>query len=187
MNKQTILVDLDGVLAKYEAWDGVENIGDPIAGAQQFLMDLRNNYQVGIYTTRCSPDFNPGYDSIQLYHFVKKWLDKNQMPYNFISQSRGKPLATAYVDDRAVGCQPQKNRNPHHAYNTALLRVHELALAAEKAGDDNYHEELAKDGVNPDGTSVHKVNSFPCRTCDFSNESCDQCSYEDGDCVELEK
>ena len=50
--KKTVCVDVDGVLAQYDRWRGVDHIGDPIFGAKEFVADLRKKYKVVIHTTR---------------------------------------------------------------------------------------------------------------------------------------
>ena len=183
MKKQTVAVDLDGVLAKYKAWDGVENIGNPIPGAQQFMQDLCKEYYVIVFTTRCSATFNPGYTSKQLIGHVVAWLLKHDIPHDSVYAGQGKPLATAYVDDRAVSCEPQKATNPHLAYNSALWLVQRLARITEAAADGDYIEELEKMGVAPDGSEITTPeNPRPCTECEHFVA---YCSY-DGDCVVLE-
>ncbi len=107
--KKTVCVDLDGVLADYsKGWQGVDKIGDPIPGAVEFTKNLREFARVVIYTTRCKgkmfdrnerPEFLAG--------IVKAWLDRNGFAYDEIDVGQGKPIAAAYIDDRAVVCRPQ--------------------------------------------------------------------------------
>jgi hypothetical protein len=182
MKKQTVAVDLDGVLAQYMSWRGVEHIGDPIFGASSFLKELRKNFFVMIFTCRCSAAFNPGYDEATLRKHVEDWLHKWGLEYDAVYAGQGKPLATAYVDDRAVNCQPMKSGL---AYSAALHGVDQLARVAEAAEDGNYIEELEKLGVAPDGSATNVVataivDNFPCRTCAFFVG--EDCTYYDGDC-----
>jgi hypothetical protein len=187
MKKQTVAVDLDGVLAKYLSWQGIENIGNPIPGAQQFMQDLKDRFFVIVFTTRCSAAYNPDYTRTKLVVEVEKWLAKHEIPYNSVYSGQGKPLATAYVDDRAVSCEPMKATNPHLAYNSALWQVDRLARIAEAASDGDYIAELAKMNVAPDGTRLVPglaKSLFPCRKCEhFVGE---ECQYDDGDCVIVE-
>lgn len=106
--KKTICVDLDGVLAKYEQWEGVENIGDPIPGAVEFTQKLAKFAKVVIHSSRCNLNANLGYTTQRLVEIVRTWLDKHGFAYDEIYAGVGKPLAAAYVDDRAVGCRPEK-------------------------------------------------------------------------------
>ncbi len=60
MSNKTVCVDLDGVLAKLDKWEGVERFGPVIPGAQFFLEALRRvGFKIIIHTVRCSPDVNP--------------------------------------------------------------------------------------------------------------------------------
>jgi hypothetical protein len=182
MKKQTVAVDLDGVLAKYMSWQGVENIGDPIEGARQFMKELSKNYYVIVFTTRCSATFNPGFTSKQLVSYVLRWLMQHDIPHDSVYAGQGKPLATAYVDDRGVSCEPQKSSL---AYDAALHQVDRLARITEAASDGDYIEELEKMNVAPDGTPIVKMGDlFPCRTCAFFVG--EECTYLEGDCIAID-
>ncbi len=52
--RQTVCVDLDGVLAAYDGWKAVDHIGEPIPGAQEFTRELSERFKVIIYTSRFS-------------------------------------------------------------------------------------------------------------------------------------
>lgn len=60
--KKTVCVDLDGVLSEYKGWQGVEKIGPPIPGSQEFTRKLSLVADVVIFTTRCNPEQNPDYE-----------------------------------------------------------------------------------------------------------------------------
>ena len=104
--KKTICVDLDGVLARYDGWQGATHIGDPIPGAQKFLIVLREHYEVAIYTTRCNATVNNTHTEIELIRIVQDWLNKHEMPFDKIIP--GKPICVAFVDDNAIRCEPQE-------------------------------------------------------------------------------
>jgi hypothetical protein len=40
---------------------------------------------------------------------VKEWLDKHGFAYDRIWTEQGKPIASAYVDDRGVACRPEED------------------------------------------------------------------------------
>ena len=124
--KQTVAVDLDAVLAQYEKWEGVETIGDPVEGAQEFTETLaKEGFRVLVYTTRCSVDVNEGHTEGDLKKFVKAWLDTNQFWYDEIYTGKGKPIAVAYVDDRSVICRPQEDPE---AFGSALEYIKEVLV-----------------------------------------------------------
>ena len=37
---------------------------------------------------------------------IEKWLNENNLPFKNIYAGPGKPMAHAYIDDRAVACRP---------------------------------------------------------------------------------
>lgn len=111
---KAVAVDLDGVLARYEGWAGLCEIGDPIPHARWFMEALATmpGAEVVVYTTRANPDpFNTGEQRAspeQLEALIAGWLDNHDIPYDRVFIGRGKPIAAAYVDDRAVCCDPQR-------------------------------------------------------------------------------
>jgi hypothetical protein len=123
--KKTVCVDLDGVLAHYKEWKGVHHIGEPISGSQKFVKLLREKFKVTIFTTRCSTEVNKG-EADELAMIVHRWLEKNGFEYDSVYCGQGKPIASAYIDDRAVMCQPQKLPIPEQAYQFALDCVAKL-------------------------------------------------------------
>lgn len=104
LTKLTVCIDLDGVLAEYDGWRGVEHIGDHIPGAINFVNNLAEKYRIVIHTTRVNPEFHSEHSYASLKLIVSAWLDKHGFKYNDI---QSKPIAVAYVDDRAVSCRPQ--------------------------------------------------------------------------------
>lgn len=123
--KKTIAVDLDGVLAQYSGWQGLEHFGRPLPYAGQFMERLKSLGHVMVYTTRTNASCHPDYSGDALVSVVKDWLDKYNIPYDRIYEGEGKPIASAYVDDRAVTCRPQDD-GPHIAYDLAYDAVEEL-------------------------------------------------------------
>ncbi len=132
-----ICVDLDGVLAEYHGWKGIENIGEPIPGAVEFTRQLAQFARVIIYTTRTKEYLGnapapPGAAepdrrlAIDLARIVAHWLVKHGFVYDDIYIGQGKPFAVAYVDDRAVVCQPQEF-TPELTFNLALASCRSLA------------------------------------------------------------
>ncbi len=120
--KYTIAVDLDGVLAHHDGWKGLEVIGEPLPGARDFLLQLKNRGKVIIFTCRGNSSFyNETKESC--YMVIRDWLDKYNMPFDDIYTGTGKPLAVAYIDDRGVTCRPQYEEVTGEAYKTAVKWV----------------------------------------------------------------
>lgn len=121
MQKKTVAVDMDGVLADYsKGWQGIEHIGDPIPGAREFLAALREFAEVVIWTTRCNPGPNgrAGEDASALRRRVEDWMKRHDMPYDDVFIGTAKPLVAAIIDDRAVSCRPQDDAR---AFALALM------------------------------------------------------------------
>lgn len=101
-------MDLDGTIATYDGWKGVEHIGDPRPGAGEFLATLREQFRVVIYTTRTNPapgladDGRDGRTAADLVAIVTAWLHRHALPFDAVYAGPGKPLAEVYIDDRAV-------------------------------------------------------------------------------------
>ena len=126
--KPRVCVDLDGVLAKYDHWRGAENIGAPVPGALEFAHELAKVAEIVIFTTRCSEErtrSDNGYSlsPAQMRIHIIDWLEKHKFPYADVFIGQGKPLAAAFIDDRAVQCSPQKDTE---AFDQALASVKSL-------------------------------------------------------------
>ncbi|MEJ7623204.1 MAG: hypothetical protein WKF34_04365 [Pyrinomonadaceae bacterium] len=123
--KPRVCVDLDGVLAQYDKWKGVDHFGDPVPGALEFAKKLARFAEITVFTSRCAQDvlegsrITPG----QLRIRVIEWLEKNKFPYTDVYIGQGKPRAAAFIDDRAVNCDPQ---NDDGAFEGALEAARKL-------------------------------------------------------------
>ena len=123
--KPRVCLDLDGVLAQYDKWKGVDHIGDPIPGALEFTKQLAKIAEIVIFTSRCAQDvlegsrITPG----QLRIRVIEWLEKHKFPFTDVYTGQGKPRAAAFIDDRAVVCNPQADKD---AFTTALGQTRTL-------------------------------------------------------------
>lgn len=108
--KKTVCVDMDGVLADYsKGWQGIDHIGDPIPGAVEFTRRLSEFADVLIWTTRCNPEIGgrSGEGANLLASRVRAWLDHHGFTYADVWTGPVKPIAAAFVDDRAIRCRPQ--------------------------------------------------------------------------------
>jgi len=105
-DKIPILVDLDGTLATYTKWEGLEIIGDPIPGAKTFLNLLAKSGPITIFTNRCCASINDRAPE-ELQEIIIKWLEKHNLHYDNVWIGQGKPFGII-VDDNAVQCRPQE-------------------------------------------------------------------------------
>jgi hypothetical protein len=109
--RPTVCVDLDGVLASYSGWKGVQHIGEPLPGAVEFTRRLVEFARVVIYTTRCTEDMEgrDGLKAAELRQLVQDWLNRNNFAYDEVWTGQGKPIYSCVVDDRAVCCRPMES------------------------------------------------------------------------------
>lgn len=119
--KPRICVDLDGVLAKYKGWKGLDHIGDPIPGAKAFVEELDKFAEIVIFTSRCSTELLEATSSKatlgNLRIRIIEWLERHDIPFADVYVGQGKPRAAAFIDDRGVHCNPQKDET---AFDSAL-------------------------------------------------------------------
>jgi hypothetical protein len=131
--KPRVCVDLDGVLAKYDKWRGAENIGAPVPGALEFAHELAKVADIIIFSSRCSEDRRRNDDGYslspaQMRIQIIDWLEKHKIPYTDVYIGQGKPRAAAFIDDRAVYCSPQKDKE---AFDNAIASVKTLLKRRE--------------------------------------------------------
>ena len=134
--KPRVALDLDGVLAAYDTWQGFERIGAPLPGAVEFARELYEIADIVIFTSRCSTDTGGEYDPPtlspgQLRIHIIEWLEKHNFPYTDVFIGQGKPRVAAFIDDRAVSCSPQTNAS---AFEDALITVHSILRRKRKPG-----------------------------------------------------
>jgi hypothetical protein len=125
--KPRVCLDLDGVLARYEGWKGSDHIGAPLPGALDFATSLSQFADVVIFTSRCSQDAaaesNRVVDPARMRIRIIDWLEKYKIPYVDVYVGQGKPRAAAFIDDRAVACSPQTDKD---AFKSALKKTSEV-------------------------------------------------------------
>jgi hypothetical protein len=94
MNKQTVVLDFDGVIHSYSSgWKGADVIPDPpTPGCREAIAVLREKYQVVVVSSRCH---QPG--GIEA---VKVWLTLHDIGVDDVTND--KPPHIVVVDDRAL-------------------------------------------------------------------------------------
>jgi hypothetical protein len=103
-NQKIVAIDLDGVLAEYHTWLGVDEIGRKTRDAETLLKKLKKEgCEVIIHTTRTNPQANPGYTTVDLGMRIATWLAEHRLSQyvTHIWTGEGKPMADLYIDDRA--------------------------------------------------------------------------------------
>jgi len=97
-NQKWIGVDLDGTLAKYNGFKGINIIGDPIPEMiDRVRRWIKNGKTVKIFTARVSYG-----KSAKKY--IKQWLKDNNLPNLEITNIKD-PNMTELWDDRAIRVQ----------------------------------------------------------------------------------
>lgn len=99
MNYDTICIDFDGTIAKYDGFKGIGIFGDPIKGVKEALLDLKSaGKKIIIYTTR--GEVNTVAEYLRVWHIPFDFI--NETPCNSANMSKAKPIADVYIDDRAI-------------------------------------------------------------------------------------
>lgn len=151
MDKKTVCIDLDGVLAHYDGWKGVEHIGDPLPGAKELVAQLAKKYKVVLWTTRANLHVNlEELDRLVNTKFpdalnaeevawilIDHWLRKHKFPRAWAGEEGGidrvthmKVPAVAFIDDRAIGVSKNLDWTDHRermTRNEILDQVDRLA------------------------------------------------------------
>ena len=96
--------DLDGTLAKYDGWKGIENIGDPVPAMVLMARLLHSmGKKVKILTARVAPrEDGDGGDKARKY--VERWCEKNLGFVPEITHLKDASMA-ALFDDRAIAVE----------------------------------------------------------------------------------
>jgi hypothetical protein len=95
MSRRTVAVDFDGVLHSYTSKFDIDRLDPPESGAREFIIRLmQDDFEIVVYSTRAETEH--GAD------VMRRWLRYWDFPEVAMTITSGKPLAVAYVDDRAV-------------------------------------------------------------------------------------
>ena len=95
--KNTVVVDFDGVIAEYDHWRGADVFGKPVPYGEFALQEFMSwGWRVVIYTTR------------EVTTALLSYFKDNHIVYHGINDCRhnppgcsNKPIATVYLDDRS--------------------------------------------------------------------------------------
>ncbi len=112
---QRIMIDFDGVIHEYTEWNNGQ-LNGPIEGAKEAIDNLKEKYQIGIFTTRASFNENNPEITKQLIENVADFLNTNDIHFDFITAD--KLGAFAYIDDKGIRFEGD--------WNTTLQKIEEL-------------------------------------------------------------
>ena len=104
--KATVCVDLDGVLAQNVGTFSLSEIGDPVDGAVEFTRQLSEFADVVVLTSRLSQATTASAEYRKAVSRIEDWLNEHGFEFDHVHTGQGKPLASAYIDDRGVSCRP---------------------------------------------------------------------------------
>ena len=97
--------DLDGTLAEYSGWEGIEHIGKPIEAMCSLIKKLHSEgEEVKIVTARVAPR-KDGIDPAKAKEYIEKWCEKNLGFVPHITHEKDSLMKTLY-DDRVVQVIP---------------------------------------------------------------------------------
>lgn len=92
--EEWIGIDLDGTLAFYDEWRGIEHIGKPILEMVEFVKDLVSQKKnIKIFTARAS--------NVKTIPFIHKWLKENDLPKFEVTNVKDFGMIMLY-DDRCT-------------------------------------------------------------------------------------
>lgn len=98
MKSRTFAFDFDGVLSEYDGvFKGEEHVGKPIEEVVKAIKNLKKEgHKILVYSSRS--------DAV-----LKKYCEEHKIPVDYYNRNPefetgnpGKPVAFAYIDDRAV-------------------------------------------------------------------------------------
>lgn len=97
-NKRVIAVDLDGTLAHYDGWKGIEHIGPVIPEVANAMERAQaEGAEVHLFTARVSdPE-----DAAEAHQVISKWAEANHFNFASITAVKHK-FFTEFWDDRAI-------------------------------------------------------------------------------------
>lgn len=94
-----IALDLDGTLAFYDKWRGIDHIGEPIPEMMKKVRKwIEDGDDIEIFTARVSGDANEA--TLATWH-IDQWLRKHDLPPFTISCIKKKKY-DLFMDDRAI-------------------------------------------------------------------------------------
>jgi len=98
----TVAIDFDGVIHRYsKGWHDGTIYDPPTKGAAAWMQMLKDKgCEIVIYSTRAESKWVKGFWQEGQVNKMSEWLDYHGIPYDRIAS--GKPMAHAYIDDRAI-------------------------------------------------------------------------------------
>lgn len=100
-------VDLDGTLARYDGWQGIEHVGEPIAPmVERVKRWIAEGHEVKVFTARVSVDPET---CLEVIAVIREWLSKAGLPPLEITNVKDFGMIELW-DDRAVQVEMNTGR-----------------------------------------------------------------------------
>lgn len=91
-------VDLDGTLAVYDGWKGIQHIGEPIPAVVEYVQSLiESGIEVRVFTARCQ-------EGTLAIDVIKVWCLRN-IGYDLPVTDKKDFGMVFFIDDRAVAVE----------------------------------------------------------------------------------
>ena len=117
--KKWIGFDLDGTLAEYDGWEGIEHIGKPVKRMCDLAKKLHSDgEEVKILTARVAPR-NDGADTSKARKYIEKWCEEHLGFVPDITHEKDSLMEKLY-DDRVVQVIPDTGITIEEAARKAL-------------------------------------------------------------------
>lgn len=117
--KKWIGFDLDGTLAEYNGWEGINNIGKPVKPMCDLIKKLHSEgTEVKIVTARVAPKESKN-ESEKARSFIEKWCAENLGFVPEITHEKDQLMETLY-DDRAIQVIPNQGITIEEAARSAV-------------------------------------------------------------------
>lgn len=117
--KKWIGFDLDGTLAEYNGWQGIEHIGKPVKRMCDLAKKLHSDgEEVKILTARVAPR-NDGADTSKSRKYIEKWCEEHLGFVPDITHEKDSLMEKLY-DDRVVQVIPDTGITIEEAARKAL-------------------------------------------------------------------
>lgn len=144
-DKYVIAVDLDGTLAEYNGWKGIDHIGKPIEKMVKKVVDAHNDgTTIYIFTARIADE--RGARKNKILHYIEDWLLKHDIPFDEITCIKHKVIRE-FWDDRAVCVVP----------NSGMFSYEQNLICDESSLDQQIG-----------GNHYSKLNIQPAEYCEYN-------------------
>jgi hypothetical protein len=106
--KEWIGVDLDGTLAHYDGWQGIEHIGPIVESMKERVLRwIEQGHQVKIFTARVSA--RDPYEITRIVTVIHQWLFDNDLPLLEVTCTKDFGMSELW-DDRCVAIEPNTGK-----------------------------------------------------------------------------